>query len=155
MAATRGSRTKAPKTAVSDSAAPIREVGPGTEDVAAAPAAEAAPARPARRTRSPKKAEPAPRPPGPSPEVRQAAMLLKQAADPTRLQVLLLLAEQERNVSTLCADLGHQSQPAVSHHLALLRHGRLIEPRRQGKNNVYSLTEEGRKLAEAIRSMAS
>jgi DNA-binding transcriptional ArsR family regulator len=82
-------------------------------------------------------------------------MLLKQAADPTRLQVLLLLAEQERNVSTLCADLGHQSQPAVSHHLALLRHGRLIEPRRQGKNNVYSLTEEGRKLAEAIRSMAS
>ena len=155
MAATRGSRTKAPKTAASDSAAPIREVGPGTEDVAAAPAAEAAPARPARRTRSPKKAEPAPRPPGPSPEVRQAAMLLKQAADPTRLQVLLLLAEQERNVSTLCADLGHQSQPAVSHHLALLRHGRLIEPRRQGKNNVYSLTEEGRKLAEAIRSMAS
>ena len=27
-----------------------------------------------------------------------------------------------------CADLGTQSQPAVSHHLALLRHGRLIEP---------------------------
>jgi ArsR family transcriptional regulator, zinc-responsive transcriptional repressor len=94
------------------------------------------------------------RPVGPSRGVRQAAMLLKQVSDPTRMQVLLLLAEQERNVSTLCADLGHQSQPAVSHHLALLRHGRLIEPRRQGKNNVYSLTDEGRRLAEAVRSMA-
>ena len=101
------------------------------------------------------KAPAASRPAGPSREIRQAAMLLKQVSDPTRLQVLLLLAEQERNVSTLCADLGHQSQPAVSHHLALLRHGRLIEPRRQGKNNVYSLTDEGRKLAETIRAMAS
>src|SRR5918998_395755 len=83
-----------------------------------------------------------PPPPGRPPVVRRGAMRWKQAAAQTRLQVLLLLAEQERNVSTLCADLGHQSQPAVSHHLALLRHGRLIEPRRQGKNNVYSLTEE-------------
>src|SRR4051794_15116912 len=122
MAATRGSRTKTPKTATPEPTPSIPEDGQ-TEDVGAAPAAaEAPPARSPRRTRSPKKAEPAPRPPGPSPEVRQAAMLLKQAADPTRLQVLLLLAEQERNVSPLCADLGHQSQPAVSHHLALLRH---------------------------------
>ena len=36
-----------------------------------------------------------------------------------------------------------QSQPAVSHHLALLRHGGIIAPRRQGKNNFYSLTETG------------
>jgi DNA-binding transcriptional ArsR family regulator len=78
-------------------------------------------------------------------------MLLKQVSDPTRLQVLMLLAEKERNVGGLCADLGNQSQPAVSHHLALLRHGRLIEPRREGKNNVYSLTEQGRKLAETVR----
>ncbi len=156
MAATRGSRSKTPKTATPEPTPADREDGQASDDIGAAPAAaEAPPARAPRRPRSPKKAEPAPRPPGPSPEVRQAAMLLKQAADPTRLQVLLLLAEQERNVSTLCADLGHQSQPAVSHHLALLRHGRLIEPRRQGKNNVYSLTEEGRKLAEAIRTMAS
>ena len=60
--------------------------------------------------------------------------LLKQVSDPTRLQVLMLLSEKERNVTELCADLGTQSQPAVSHHLALLRHGRLIEPRRAGKH---------------------
>ena len=72
-------------------------------------------------------------------EIRRVAELLKQVSDPTRLQVLMLLSEKERNVSELCADLGTQSQPAVSHHLALLRHGRLIEPRRSGKHNFYGL----------------
>ena len=90
------------------------------------------------------------KPKGPSATVRQAAELLKQVSDPTRLQVLMLLTEKERNVSELCADLGSTSQPAVSHHLALLRHGRLIEPRRLGKNNYYYLTDAGRELAEVV-----
>lgn len=89
----------------------------------------------------------------PTAEVRQAAELLKQVSDPTRLQVLMLLTEKERNVSELCADLGTQSQPAVSHHLALLRHGRLIEPRRSGKHNFYYLTEAGRELAAVVNSI--
>ena len=155
MAATRGTRTKAPKTAGPKTAASAGANGQDAKGVGAAPVTVVAPpARSPRRTRTPEKAVPAPRPAGPTPGVRQAATLLKQAADPTRLQVLLLLAERERNVSTLSADLGQQSQPAVSHHLALLRHGRLIEPRRQGKNNVYSLTDEGRKLTEAVRTIA-
>ncbi|QEH34052.1 HTH-type transcriptional regulator KmtR [Aquisphaera giovannonii] len=83
-------------------------------------------------------------------EIRRVAELLKQVSDPTRLQVLMLLSEKERNVSELCADLGTQSQPAVSHHLALLRHGRLIEPRRSGKHNFYALTEAGRELAQVV-----
>jgi DNA-binding transcriptional ArsR family regulator len=86
-------------------------------------------------------------------EIRRVADLLKQVSDPTRLQVLLLLEEQERNVTELCSDLGTQSQPAVSHHLALLRHGRLIEPRRSGKHNYYVLTEAGRELAAVVRSI--
>ncbi len=86
----------------------------------------------------------------PSAKVRQAADLLKQVSDPTRLQVLMLLTEKERNVSELCTDLGTQSQPAVSHHLALLRHGRLIEPRRAGKHNYYYLTDAGRELAKVV-----
>ena len=91
----------------------------------------------------------------PSAEVRRVAELLKQVSDPTRLQVLMLLCEKERNVSELCADLGTQSQPAVSHHLALLRHGRLIEPRRVGKHNFYGLTEGGRELARVIDSVVN
>ncbi len=98
--------------------------------------------------------KPAP-PPRPSPEIRRVADLLKQVSDPTRLQVLMLLNDKERNVSELCADLGTQSQPAVSHHLALLRHGRLIEPRRSGKHNFYGLTEAGRELAEVVNTIVS
>jgi DNA-binding transcriptional ArsR family regulator len=101
----------------------------------------------ASKTAAPK---PAPRP---SPEIRRVADLLKQVSDPTRLQVLMLLSEKERNVSELCADLGTQSQPAVSHHLALLRHGRLIEPRRSGKHNFYGLTDAGRELAKVVNSI--
>lgn len=89
----------------------------------------------------------------PTAEIRRVAELLKQVSDPTRLQVLMLLSEKERNVTELCADLGTQSQPAVSHHLALLRHGRLIEPRRSGKHNFYALTEAGRELAQVVNSV--
>jgi DNA-binding transcriptional ArsR family regulator len=88
-------------------------------------------------------------------EIRRVAELLKQVSDPTRLQVLMLLSEKERNVSELCADLGTQSQPAVSHHLALLRHGRLIEPRRSGKHNFYALTEAGRELAHVVDTVVT
>jgi DNA-binding transcriptional ArsR family regulator len=94
-------------------------------------------------------------PPRPSAEIRRVADLLKQVSDPTRLQVLMLLNEKERNVSELCADLGTQSQPAVSHHLALLRHGRLIEPRRSGKHNFYGLTDAGRELAKVVDAVVS
>jgi len=44
----------------------------------------------------------------------------------------------ELHVSALCDRLG-QSQPAVSHHLALLRQAGMIEPRRDGKHNYYSV----------------
>jgi DNA-binding transcriptional ArsR family regulator len=91
--------------------------------------------------------------PRPTAEIRRVAELLKQVSDPTRLQVLMLLSERERNVTELCSDLGTQSQPAVSHHLALLRHGRLIEPRRSGKHNFYALTEAGRELAQVVHSV--
>ena len=86
--------------------------------------------------------------------IRDAALLLKQVSDGTRLQILLLLLESEHNVSAICEELGGQSQPAVSHHLAKLRDGRLIEPRREGKNNVYALTEEGNLLAQTVKSLA-
>ena len=89
-----------------------------------------------------------------TPVYRRAAGLLKQVSDPTRLRVLMLPEDGERNVTAICEALGNQSQPAVSHHLALLRHGRLIESRRSGKNNVYSLTDQGRTLCRTIAAIA-
>ena len=85
-------------------------------------------------------------------QARRASILLKHVSDPTRLQVILILAEGEQHVGALCAQLS-QSQPAVSHHLALLRHGGIIAPRRQGKNNFYSLTDTGFRLSRLVKSV--
>jgi DNA-binding transcriptional ArsR family regulator len=85
-------------------------------------------------------------------QARRASILLKHVSDPTRLQVILLLSEGERHVGALCDQLS-QSQPAVSHHLALLRHGGIIAPRRQGKNNFYSLTDAGTQLAGVVQNL--
>jgi DNA-binding transcriptional ArsR family regulator len=85
-------------------------------------------------------------------QAQRAAGLLKQVSDPTRLRIIMMLSEGERHVGSMGAEVA-QSQPAVSHHLALLRHGGLIIPRREGKNNFYSLTESGEALAEVVRTL--
>jgi DNA-binding transcriptional ArsR family regulator len=85
-------------------------------------------------------------------QAQRAATLLKQVSDATRLQVILMLDEGEKHVGALSENL-NQSQPAVSHHLALLRHGGIIAPRRQGKNNFYALTEIGEELAKVVKSV--
>ena len=69
--------------------------------------------------------------------VRELAQVFKLLSDETRLRILLFLAQNnELHVTDLCRRLG-QSQPAVSHHLALLRVSGLIESRREGKHNFY------------------
>ena len=83
---------------------------------------------------------------------QQAANLLKQVSDPTRLQVITLLSEGERHVGGLCEQF-NMSQPAVSHHLALLRHGGIVERRRLGKNNFYSLTDTGYRLSKIVKGV--
>lgn len=74
--------------------------------------------------------------------VKDLVQVFKLLSDETRLRILLHLAqEDEMHVTALC-DLLRQSQPAVSHHLALLRVAGLIEPRREGKHNYYSIRSE-------------
>jgi ArsR family transcriptional regulator len=73
--------------------------------------------------------------------IRELAQVFKLLSDETRLRILFYLAlseEGELHVTELCNRLG-QSQPAVSHHLALLRVSGLIESRREGKHNFYSV----------------
>lgn len=82
---------------------------------------------------------------------KSAAITFKQMGDATRVAILDMLNDSEKYVGEICMQLS-QSQPAVSHHLALLRHGRLIEPRREGKQNFYSLTDVGQKAADMIRA---
>ena len=65
--------------------------------------------------------------------------LFKLLADETRVRILYFLMQQEElNVRTLCHLLA-QSQPAVSHHLALLRSAGILKCRRDGKHNFYHL----------------
>ena len=73
--------------------------------------------------------------------IRELAQVFKLLSDETRLRILFYLAlseNRELHVTDLCQRLG-QSQPAVSHHLALLRVSGLIESRREGKHNFYSV----------------
>jgi ArsR family transcriptional regulator, arsenate/arsenite/antimonite-responsive transcriptional repressor len=68
--------------------------------------------------------------------------LFKLLADETRLQILHYLRQtEELNVRTFCRLL-RQSQPAVSHHLALLRVAGVLECRRDGKHNFYRLVPQ-------------
>lgn len=65
--------------------------------------------------------------------------IFKLLADESRLKILLALAEGgEIHVSALC-DLLDQTQPAVSHHLTLLRMTGLVGFRRDGKHNYYRI----------------
>jgi ArsR family transcriptional regulator len=83
-------------------------------------------------------------------EKRDMVTIFGLLADKTRFDVLLLLQEGgELHVTALCERLG-QSQPAVSHHLSLMRIGGLIENRREGKHNYYSVA---RRFASRITAL--
>jgi ArsR family transcriptional regulator len=74
--------------------------------------------------------------------VKDLVKVFKLLSDETRLRILLYLTRcPELHVRAICDRLG-QSQPAVSHHLALLRVAGLIESRREGKHNFYHLVPQ-------------
>jgi ArsR family transcriptional regulator len=83
------------------------------------------------------------------PLIRRRADLFRMLGDPTRLQILAILARGTLNVGALCGHLD-VPQPAVSGHLALLRHAGLVQCQRRGKENHYSLAED---RAEEIRPL--
>ncbi|MDP6717225.1 MAG: metalloregulator ArsR/SmtB family transcription factor [Pirellulaceae bacterium] len=87
----------------------------------------------------------------PNDDLRELVHLLKLVADDTRIRILYFLRrESELNVQAICERLS-QTQPAVSHHLALLRADHLIEMRREGKHNYYHLAPARlRELAELM-----
>lgn len=74
--------------------------------------------------------------------IQDLGNIFKLLADETRLRILFYLTRRgELHVRALCDLLG-QSQPAVSHHLAMLRTAGMIEPRRDGKHNFYRVLPE-------------
>ena len=67
--------------------------------------------------------------------------LFKGFADPTRVHILYLLAEQEQCVTDI-AEKVELSQSAISHQLRILKQMQLIKFRREGKNILYSLADD-------------
>jgi DNA-binding transcriptional ArsR family regulator len=71
-------------------------------------------------------------------DLDQLTALFRLLSDKTRLNILMLLAQGERNVTSLCQELA-LPQPTVSHHLGLLRMNNLIGNRRDGKQVYYGI----------------
>ncbi len=71
-------------------------------------------------------------------DLNQLIEMFRLLSDKTRLNILMLLVEGEKNVTFLCKQL-KLPQPTVSHHLALLRMSSVIGNRRMGKQVFYSL----------------
>jgi ArsR family transcriptional regulator len=74
--------------------------------------------------------------------IRDLAQLFKILADETRLRILEMLGcRKELCVRDLWERLG-QSQPAVSHHLGLLRMAGLVDTRHEGKHIYYRIDQQ-------------
>jgi DNA-binding transcriptional ArsR family regulator len=78
-----------------------------------------------------------------SPAIREAvatgAKLFRGFADPTRLAVLWSLAEGEKRVVDLVAEV-RSSQPNVSGHLACLKQCGLVSDRPEGRQVFYRIS---------------
>jgi ArsR family transcriptional regulator len=74
--------------------------------------------------------------------VKDLAQLFKLLADETRLKILDMLGRRkELCVRDIWEKLG-QSQPAVSHHLGLLRMAGLVDTRHEGKHIYYRIDQQ-------------
>lgn len=70
----------------------------------------------------------------------EVAEVFKQISDGTRLRIFLLLCHCEECVSNISASVG-MSDPAVSHHLKVLKKAGLITSRREGKEIYYKIAD--------------
>ena len=83
--------------------------------------------------------------------IEAAAVALGMLADPTRLRLMAALLDGERDVTGLTGTVG-AARPTVSQHLGKLRLAGLVRVRRDGRRQVYALTDAhvGRLVTEAI-----
>ncbi len=87
-------------------------------------------------------------------EAADAAALFAQLSDSTRVRLVSMLACSDMCVCEM-ADLLGVSQPAVSHHLRILRQCGVVRFRKQGKRALYYLSDNeaghmARKLLSAV-----
>lgn len=88
-------------------------------------------------------------------EVLEVSNAMKQLGDPSRLRIFWLLCHREECVLSI-ASLVDMSSPAVSHHLRLLKAGKLISGKRKGKEMYYKAADNeiARVLHHTIEKVA-
>lgn len=69
------------------------------------------------------------------------ADLFKVFSDTTRIKILFALMEDDLCVADI-AEAINASQSAVSHQLRILKQARLVKFQREGKNIIYSLSDD-------------
>jgi DNA-binding transcriptional ArsR family regulator len=72
-------------------------------------------------------------------------------ADGNRLKILLMLRDRDMCVGDMAKRL-RMSQPAVSHHLFVLKSLNLVHANRNGKQNIYSIN--GNMMEDLVKYMA-
>lgn len=84
-------------------------------------------------------------------EARETALRFKALSDPTRVQLLHLVARAGASEACVCdlTDAVGLSQPTVSHHLAILVKAGFLTRERRGTWAWYRLEERALKLAAA------
>ena len=69
------------------------------------------------------------------------ADLFKVFGDTTRIKILYALMAQDQCAADLAEEIG-ATQSAVSHQLRTLKQSRLVRAKRDGKNVIYSLSDD-------------
>ncbi len=70
------------------------------------------------------------------------ADIFRALGDPTRLKIVEILSHSEEICVCKITEELEMTQPAVSHHLSILKHVGLVEARRCGRWMHYSLCRE-------------
>ena len=84
-------------------------------------------------------------------DLANAVQIMKMGGDVTRINLLSLI-DGERSVGEMAIELG-KTQPAISHHLNLLKLSNLVKSERDGKNIRYSLRPPGKAILAAVRTI--
>ena len=90
--------------------------------------------------------------PAPFEHTAELAGVFHLMGDPSRLGILLLVLDEPRSVGEIAAACGH-SVSLVSHHLRLLRAGRLVRADRRGKQVFYGVDDAH--VRSVLRDMAA
>jgi len=77
--------------------------------------------------------------------LKELEQMFKALADITRLKIMQMICQNEMCVLDMFKEL-NMSQPAVSHHLKVLKQAGLIDGRKTGKWVYYSINESKREI---------